>query len=129
MTDAPLVGRHILVVEDDYLIAIDIAEGLEGLGAEIVGMAASVGEALSLIEAEGNRIDGAVLDVNLGGDRVYPVADALISRAISFVFATGYDRWLVPEAYAHVPRCDKPVQFDILARYLMATQPGESSPA
>lgn len=121
MADAYLAGRRILIVEDDYLIAIDIAGGLEDLGAEIVGMAGSVEEALSLIEKQAHRIDGAVLDVNLGGERVYPVADALMSRAISFVFATGYDKWVFPEAYAHIPRCDKPVQFDTLARHLMAS--------
>ena len=125
MADADLIGRRILVVEDDYLIAMDLSGWLQDLGAQIVGMAGSVSEALSLIEAPGERIDGAILDVNLAGERVYPVADALMARAISFVFVTGYDRWIVPGTYAHVPRCDKPVRFDILARHLISMRVAE----
>ena len=121
MTDAdelPLRNCRLLVVEDDYLVAIDMARALEDCGAEIAGMAASVEEAQATIEAEGDRLNSAVLDVNLGNERVYPVADALLARKIPFVFATGYDAWVIPTAYAAVPRCEKPIRASVIARLL-----------
>src|SRR4051794_18564375 len=86
-----LRGRRLLVVEDEYLIAASLARELEGRGAEVVGPAGSVRDALALVEAEGDRLDGAVLDINLRDERVYPVADALVARGVPFIFLTGYD--------------------------------------
>jgi predicted TIM-barrel fold metal-dependent hydrolase len=71
-----------------------------------------------LIETEGDQLDGAVLDVNLDGDRVYPIADALLALGIPFVFATGYDLWVIPAVYAGVPRCEKPIRVSLLSRLL-----------
>ena len=113
-----LRGRRLLVVEDEYLIAASLARGLEGRGAEVAGPAGSVRDALALVEAEGDRLDGAVLDINLRDERVYPVADALAARGVPFVFLTGYDARVVPDAYAGVPRCEKPVDAALLARML-----------
>jgi len=119
LTDAvELKGRRFLVVEDEYLIAADIAASLEALGAEVAGPAASVAEALTFLERDGDRLDGAVLDVNLGKERVYPLADVLKGRGIPFVFTTGYDASAVPNSYADVPRCEKPVDARRLARCL-----------
>ena len=117
MTDE-LEGRRFLVVEDEYFIAADMTASLEALGIEVVGPAASVAEALALIGRDGDRLDGAVLDIKLGNERVYPVADALRGRGIPFIFATGYDAAVVPKAYADVPRCEKPVDDKLLARCL-----------
>src|SRR4051812_14785228 len=111
-------GRRFLVVEDDYLIATYVATCLERLGLQVVGPASSVAEALALLENEGDRIDGAVLDINLGHERVYPVAEALRNSKTPFVFTTGYDAAAVPESYAEVPRCQKPVDELGLARCL-----------
>ena len=115
---AILLGRRLLIVEDDYMIAIDLARELEDRGAEIAGLAGSVEDAKTLIDAQGDRIDGAVLDVNLGAERVYPVADALTARGVPFVFATGYDPWIIPEAYRGIPLCEKPIRATVLARLL-----------
>jgi CheY-like chemotaxis protein len=112
-SDATLRGRRLLVVEDDYMVATDVAQGLADHGAEIVGPAGSVEEALALVAAE-SRLDGAVLDINLRNDKVYPVAEALRARNVPFVFTTGYDAWLVPEAFAEVRRLDKPVDIRAL---------------
>ena len=71
-----------------------------------------------LVEAEGDRLDGAVLDINLRDQRVYPVADALAARGVPFVFLTGYDAWVIPDAHVGVPRCEKPVSSALLARML-----------
>ncbi|WP_354266740.1 response regulator [Bradyrhizobium sp. I1.7.5] len=112
-----LRGRHLLIVEDEYMIAAELARALQDRGANVIGPAGSVEDALQLLEAE-RQIDGAVLDINLGGERAYPVADALRARAVPFVFATGYDAWVIPETYASVPRMEKPVNMPSLARLL-----------
>jgi CheY-like chemotaxis protein len=111
-------GCRYLVVEDEYFIAADLTHLLESLGIEVVGPAASVQEALRLVENDGGRLDGAVLDINLRDERVYPVADALRARGVPFVFTTGYDAASVPSSYADAPRCEKPVDKARLARCL-----------
>jgi CheY-like chemotaxis protein len=112
-----LSGLRILIVEDEYLIAMDLADRLGDLGAEVIGPAGSVAEALAVVAAEGNRIDGAVLDVNLRNERVYPVADALAAQGIRFVFASGYDVGMTPAAYAGIARHVKPIDAVMVARY------------
>src|SRR5436189_372660 len=91
-----LRGRCLLVVEDEYLIAADLTASLESLGVQVIGPAASVEEALALVHNNSDRIDGAVLDINLRNERVYPVADVLMARGVPFVFTTGYDAVAVP---------------------------------
>ena len=93
MTDGSLQptlhDRRVLVVEDEYFVADDIARALSKAGAEVVGPVPTREEALGLLSS-GARIDAAVLDINLRGDMAYPVADALRERGVPFVFATGY---------------------------------------
>ena len=101
-------GRRALVVEDEYLIAHDLADDLRSLGADVVGPLSSVTKALAAIDAQA-ELDGAILDINLQGEMVFPVADRLLERSIPFLFATGYDSEIIPERYADVPRCEKPV--------------------
>jgi hypothetical protein len=93
----------------------------------VVGPAGSVPDAISLIEAGEEPLDGAVLDIHLGEERVYPVADALIDRGIPFVFLTGYDALVIPETYAGAPRCEKPVDTALLLRVL--AEVGRERPA
>lgn len=100
-------SRRVLIVEDDYFIATDLASGFADAGFEIVGPVPSVETALAAIE--GGPIDGAVLDINLNGETVYDLADALITRGASVVFVTGYERWDIPERYRSLPLCLKPV--------------------
>jgi len=118
-----LRGYRLLVVEDDYMIAADVAQRLEEIGAEVVGPAGSIEAALALIEADGT-IDAAVLDVNLGTTRSDPVADALRAHNVPFVFVTGYDDVMLPPLYAEVPRCEKPVHIGALTRLLAERIPG-----
>ena len=112
-----LKGLRLLIVEDEYAIAFDLTDTLEEIGASVVGPAPSVANALALIDSEA-ELDGAVLDINLNGQLVYPVAEALRARSVPFVFATGYDARVVPSAYAEVPRYEKPVDARQLARGL-----------
>jgi CheY-like chemotaxis protein len=79
-------GLRVLIVEDEYFLAQDLANRFEQLGAEVIGPAGTVAAALSLVGP--NQIDVAVLDVNLRGERVYPVADLLLQKQTPFVFAT-----------------------------------------
>jgi CheY-like chemotaxis protein len=109
-------GKRVLIVEDEYFLAQDIANHFDGLGAEVLGPAGTVADALRLLKSSG--LDGAVLDINLHGERVYPVADVLRQRRVPFVFASGYGGELEPAAYADVPRCIKPVDFCSLAKTL-----------
>ena len=112
-----LKGRRLLVVEDEYLIAADLADVLTGQGANVIGPAGSIKDALDMLATE-RQLDGAILDINVRGERVYPVADALRARGVPFVFATGYDSWVIPDAFANVPRLEKPVRAAALARLL-----------
>jgi CheY-like chemotaxis protein len=114
-------GRRLLVVEDDFLIADDLANSLQELGAEIVGPAGTVEDALELLESDG-VLDAAVLDINLREERVYPVASVLTQRGIPFVFTTGYDTVAIPQVYASAPRCEKPVDKMQLIRLLSAAR-------
>jgi CheY-like chemotaxis protein len=112
-----LTGLHILIVEDEFIMASVLKNALGRCGAKILGPAATLDRALALVETA-DRIDGAVLDINLRGAMTYPVADVLARRRVPFVFATGYDADIVPEAYRHVPRCEKPVRPGEVARIL-----------
>ena len=100
-------GSRILVVEDAYLAADGLREGLEEAGVEVLGPVPSVAQAMDLLDA-GARPDAAVLDLNLGEERLWPVADRLRGLGVPFVFATGYDAHASPEAYRATPRCEKP---------------------
>ncbi len=105
---AGVTGRRVLVVEDEYLIASDLADWLEEQGAEVLGPVPSVAEATALIKA-GPLPDTAVLDINLGTEQVFPVADALQAADVPFVFVTGYDAKLIPARFDSARRCIKPL--------------------
>lgn len=116
-TNSMLAGRRVLLVEDDYFIAEDLARQFKAGGAEVVGPVGSVDAALGLID-QTERLDGAVLDINLHDEMSWPVADALLRQRVPFVFATGYDGAFIPVGYGQVVRCEKPVDADKIARAL-----------
>jgi len=109
-------GLRVLIVEDEYLVAQDLADRFQNLGVDVLGPAGTVAEGLKL--AGSGDIHAAVLDVNLRGERVYPVADLLRLKGIPFVFASGYGGELEPTAYSNIPRCVKPVDFETLTQEL-----------
>lgn len=102
-----LSGRSILVVEDEFLLAEDLREQLVLAGAAVIGPVATLAKALDLIAA-GVALDAAVLDVNLGGQKVFPLADLLQEQGVPCVFVTGYDRSMIPAAYSNIRICRKP---------------------
>jgi CheY-like chemotaxis protein len=110
-----LTGKRILIVEDEYLIAADLADGIEAAGAEVIGPLGTVPQALSELADETHPAPHAAsLDVNLRGVEVFPVADALRARGVPFVFCTGYDLGNIPARYSDVPRFEKPVDMTLL---------------
>ena len=119
-----LRGTRILVVEDQYLLASEIQRMLLRVGAEVVGPAPSVVQALGLVAGE--HLDAAVLDVNLDGEDSYPVAEALARKGVPFLFLTGYERWVLPPTYASVERLDKPFNARELAQTLSRIIPSRT---
>lgn len=108
MADRTLNRCRVLVVEDEYLLANELAMELGDKGAVVLGPVPSVEQALALLEDEA-ALDGAILDVNLGGQPVFSLADDLIGRGVPLVFTTGYDAAALPLRFAHYPRCEKPI--------------------
>jgi hypothetical protein len=100
----PLAGKRILVLEDEFLLALDAAASLEACGAQVVGPIYNVEGALALASRE--RLDGAMLDVNINGGNSLPVAKALQHRGIPMLFATGYGA--TPPGWPMGPVIDKP---------------------
>lgn len=104
-----LRGRRVLVVEDDFFLALDLEEQLEAAGAIVVGPVPSIKDA-ALLLAIARGIDLALLDVNLGGELVYPLADQLTAMGVPLVFVTVFARHEMPARFEAVPRCEKPVE-------------------
>jgi CheY-like chemotaxis protein len=107
-----LAGLRVLVVEDENMVALLVEDMLEGLGCEIMGSAGSVAAALRLLTDL--TPDFALLDVNLAGERVFPVAAALAERKVPFAFATGYGIGGLPEEFRDRPAIGKPFQLQQL---------------
>ncbi|HET7371430.1 MAG TPA: response regulator [Gammaproteobacteria bacterium] len=108
-------GMRILMVEDEMMLAMSLEDLLKLLGCEVV-KAARVAKAVKLAETE--SVDGALLDVNLAGERVYPVAAELDRRGIPFVFMTGYDVDRLDSGYHGRPALQKPFQMDDMVRVM-----------
>ena len=113
-----LRGRRILLVEGEILAAMFMEDMLLELGWEVVGPASNVADALDLAARE--RPDAAVLDVNLGDEPVYPVADALRQAGVPFVFVTGYSQAGLADAYRSHPFLMKPIDPDTFGADLAA---------
>jgi CheY-like chemotaxis protein len=108
MDEPTLRDCHILVVEDEYMLADELRAALVEAGAIVLGPAGTLESALAVIKAA-PRIDVAVIDANLGGVLAYPAVDLLVERGVPFLFATGYDEAVIPDRFAHVLRYEKPI--------------------
>lgn len=105
---SPLWGKRVLVVEDEYMIADDLACELRAAGAEVIGPAASLPQAMRLM-GQPRVLDAAVLDINLRETLAYPLIDRLVEAGVQVLITSGYDEAMIPERYRHLPRCEKPV--------------------
>lgn len=111
--DEKLLGLRVLIVEDEALVAIDLQFAFEDAGAQVLGPAMSLGEALAM--AEQGEIDCALLDVDIAGHDVYPVAHVLLRRGIPFVFHTGHgSRRALGEMFPGTITCLKPTLSETL---------------
>jgi len=112
--ERPLQGLCVLVVEDDYFIALELCNALRAAGADVIGPARDVETGLAAIRDE--RIDCGVLDINLRGHLAFEIAMELRTHGIPAIFATGYDASMIPDELADAVRLEKPVDLAALCR-------------
>ena len=105
---ASLTGARLLLVEDEAIVAMMIEAMLTDLGCVVVDVAGTLLHGLALVESTAGALDAAVLDINLGGEKVYPVAELLAARGVPFVFSTGYGLAGISSDFAGVPALAKP---------------------
>ena len=113
-----LLGLEILLVEDEALVAAMLEDMIAEFGCVLAATAATVGEALAVLAAD-TEIDAAILDVNLAGEKVFPVADILVSRGVPIVFSTAYDPADLPVRYPEARIIQKPYRAEDLAELLI----------
>ena len=116
-----LSGKRVLVIEDEMMVLMNIEGALADLGCTAISVAATVDDALLLLESE--SFDVAMLDVNLGGQASYSVADALARRSISFVFSTGYSEHGIESRFDDRPVLRKPYSDEQLGAALVRLLP------
>jgi two-component SAPR family response regulator len=108
-------GNTVMIVEDEALVALSLQDFLCELGYSVVGPFGRVKEALT--ELDRRSIDAAILDVNLAGEFVYPLAELLRKRKIPFVFATGYSAESIDQRFAEISVLQKPIDRQTLEIY------------
>jgi CheY-like chemotaxis protein len=124
--DKLLSHRRILVVEEEMMVLMVIEDMLADIGCESVTAAATVDQALTLLDTK--VFDAAMLDVNLNGGTSYPLAEVLAARGIPFVFATGYNGHAMKKGYGDRPLLKKPFQLNDLITVLtpiLSARPAE----
>ena len=119
MTASTPRGGSVFLVEDEVMIRMMVADMLEELGYRVAAEAGDINEALVL--AQSTDFDFAILDVNVNGKVISPVADLLKARNRPFIFATGYGSSGLPEEYRDRPALQKPFQLETLARMIDST--------
>ncbi|QNP45730.1 response regulator [Sphingomonas sediminicola] len=111
-----LIGKRVLVVEDEAILAMSVEDMIHELGCVVVGPALSAADGEQLARTQ--ALDAAVLDINMGESSSFAIATALHERAIPFGFATGYGRTGVPAEFASVPVLAKPYTGEALGEML-----------
>ena len=115
--DPSLTGRRIMILEDEAMVSLLLEDMIEDFGAELAGSYSRLERAMTAVEG-GLHFDVALLDVNVAGERSFPLAEALAARAVPFVFTTGYDRSGLPEAWRDAPSLRKPFLQDDVRKAL-----------
>jgi DNA-binding response OmpR family regulator len=122
-TDELLTGARVLVLEDETLVSMMVEDMLLDLGCEVVGPFAKLEQALAFMDGGDGKLDAALLDVNLGGERSFPMAEALAGKGVPFVFTTGYDESGLPEIWRGRPTLRKPFMMGEMADALRKALP------
>lgn len=123
---AAIQGMQVFLVEDEALVALMLEDMLADLGCVLVGTADTVARALSRI-TEAATIDAAILDVHLGGETVFPVADALLQRRVPFAFSTGFGPADLAARYPGSRLLAKPYPAEALAQALANMRPAAAA--
>jgi len=110
---ADLLGKHVLVIEDDYLQASALRITLEEQGSEVIGPYFDIDDGLAALDLE--TVDAAVLDVRINAKEVFPLADRLAERGVPFIFVTGYNRNVLPVRFDRSRCVLKPLMGDDIA--------------
>lgn len=124
-----IVRARLLIVEDRELIAAKVGRAVSEAGHQVVAMAPTVGAALTALLTHGEAIDAAILDIDLRGEPVYPIAELLDERGAPFVFLTGYGASAIDPLWRWVHRVEKPFETAVLVRALddaLNDRPGPS---
>jgi DNA-binding NtrC family response regulator len=121
MTIRELENASVLVVEDEYFIATEIARALEEAGARAVGPAGTVEQAKALLAEQ--QVDAAILDLNLRGNMAVPLVEQLSKRGMPCVIVSGYGSESLPESISGVPNLEKPVNYAKVMQLLAAQLP------
>ncbi len=114
------VATSVLVVEDNFLVALDLQMSLEEMGFVVIGPAGNVSEAVRLMQV--SLPHAAVLDINLGAETSFGVADELVVAEVPFVFLSGGTRDTLPPRFSSIPLLEKPVQIARLCDLLNGAQ-------
>jgi len=114
----PLKGRRILVVEDSPVVAPFTVDILAELGCEVLGPAPNMASARELVDAGG--FDGALMDIHIRGERVFPLCELLAAQRVPFVLTSGYADWTMPEKWEDRPRLQKPYTIDQIEEAMAA---------
>jgi CheY-like chemotaxis protein len=116
LEDFAMSGSRVLIVEDEALVGMMLEDALDSLGIEVASIAGTLEEAIA--QASDGNFDCAILDVQLRGKDILPVAELLERRGIRFIFATGYGQTGLPQKYRTVPVLQKPFMAEDLKRVL-----------
>lgn len=106
-----LQGLRIFVVEDEALVALNLEDMLDELGCTVIGPAMRLGRAREMLDG-GFEADAAILDVNIAGEPVFPIAEQLAGKGIPIIFATGYGQAGLPSTWHGNPILQKPYTMD-----------------
>lgn len=112
MSALPPLQRRVLIVEDDYFLAAELAALLQEFGASVLGPVGQAADALRLV-SEGEP-DCVLLDINLRGELAFGLAEYMQASGITVILTTGYDRWVLPETLQETICLRKPVDLDVL---------------
>jgi PAS domain S-box-containing protein len=113
-------GNRVMIVEDEALVAMVVSESLSMLGCTVIGPFSRRADATAAIEA--GEVDAAILDVNLDGEMIYPLAEILVARGVPFIFVTGYGVESIDSRFAHIPVIQKPVERQMLQRIFVPSK-------
>lgn len=117
MDKPDLAGRHILVVEDEIILSLDICAQIEACGGVVIGPAATLDDGYALLSAQ-PQPDGGILNIRIGKNMIYPLASELLAAGIPIIFASSESKASIPDEYARVPLLSKPINMMHMAQKL-----------